>query len=286
MKLNINNIYNLKFYLKLLRPHQWVKNIFVFTGLIFANAWHSPDIVYAVFVAGAAFCLMSSAVYIYNDLIDIEQDKIHPVKQHRVIPSGKIKPIMAINSIVILIMASIFIGFLGSIQMVLILISYFVLNIAYSHYLKHKVILDVFAIALGFMLRILAGTVGAGIPPSQWLLFCGLMITLFLGFTKRQAEINITGNDLHFTRTVLKEYSHVFLDKMISITASCSILGYGLYTMNSKNHYLIYTLPLVIYGIFRYSYIINSEDIVKDLCNDKPLLITGIVWLVLTVVLI
>jgi 4-hydroxybenzoate polyprenyltransferase len=285
-------------FVKLLRPYQWIKNIFVLTGLIFANAWSDIHAVVLVFLATAAFCAMSSAVYIYNDIVDIDQDRLHPSKKHRPLPSGKISFSAAQLILGILFIAGMSIGLVVSWQAGSILLSYFLLNIAYTHSLKHIVILDVFSISLGFMLRILAGTVGVGIAPSQWLLFCGLMITLFLGFTKRRAEGKLMGNDLHFTREVLNDYNQVFLDKMIGITASCSVIGYGLYTMSDKTvleHHtqnLIYTLPFVVYGIFRYLYLLHrpvenkGEDMAKDLVKDKHLLITFLLWLVSTIILI
>lgn len=280
---------------KLLRPHQWIKNIFVFAGIIFANAWNNIPILVSVVLATLAFCAMSSAVYIYNDLIDLEQDKNHPVKQHRPLPSGKIGLGTAKLILSSLFLISLWLGFLVSWQAGVILLGYFILNLIYSHSFKHIVILDVFSISMGFMLRILAGTVGVGISPSQWLMFCGLMITLFLGFTKRRAEGKVMGQDLHFTREVLREYNEIFLDKMIGITASCSIIGYGLYTLSDKTaaahntQNLIYTLPFVIYGIFRYLYLLhrteahNGEDMAKDLAKDKHLLITFILWLGFTI---
>ncbi|MDX2165109.1 MAG: decaprenyl-phosphate phosphoribosyltransferase [Gammaproteobacteria bacterium] len=284
--------------IKLLRPHQWIKNIFVLTGLIFANAWSDIHTIILVFLATAAFCMMSSAVYVYNDIVDIEQDRLHPSKKHRPLPSGKISFSTAQLILGILFIAAISVGLVVSWQAALILLSYFVLNVAYTHSLKHIVILDVFSISLGFMLRILAGTVGVGIAPSQWLLFCGLMITLFLGFTKRRAEGKLIGKDLHFTREVLNDYNQVFLDKMIGITASCSVIGYGLYTMSDKTvleHHtqnLIYTLPFVVYGIFRYLYLLHrplenkGEDMARDLVKDKHLLVTFLLWLVSTILLI
>lgn len=284
--------------IKLLRPHQWIKNIFVLTGLIFANAWSDVHTVFSVFLATLAFCFMSSAVYIYNDIVDLEQDKLHPAKKHRPLPSGKISFSAAQGLLTFLFLLGVGLGFVVSWQADAILFGYFILNVGYTHYFKHVVILDVFSISMGFMLRILAGTVGVGIAPSEWLLFCGLMITLFLGFTKRRAESKLMGKDLHFTREVLNDYNHIFLDKMIGITASCSIIGYGLYTMSEQTamtHHtqnLIYTLPFVIYGIFRYLYLLHravdhqGEDMAKDLVKDKHLLVTFVLWLLSTIMLI
>ena len=170
------------------------------------------------------------------------------------------------------------------------------MNLAYSLELKHVVILDVFIIATGFMLRILAGTLGLGIPPSQWLLLCGLMVTLFLGFSKRRAEINALSDGKSEHRKVLDEYSSLLLDKMIVITAAGLIMSYSLYTMSPetirihRTENLIYTVPLVIYGVFRYIYLLHYQqsggDPSRDLVRDPHMLIVMLCWLVTTIALI
>ncbi len=285
--------------IRLLRPHQWIKNTFVFAGLFFAHAWVNITLVESVLLAFAAFCFMSSAVYIYNDIIDFPQDRLHPVKQHRPLASQQVSSQIAMIILVLCFLLSLNLGLYISYKIAIIVLTYFCLNIIYTHYLKHMVILDVFAISAGFMLRILAGTIGVGIPPSPWLMFCGLMITLFLGFTKRRAE-GMTLQESDFSsRKVLKEYTTVFLDKMIGITASCSIMGYGIYTLSSETirvHHtanLIYTLPFVIYGIFRYLYLLhqktahqNGEDTSKDLLTDKPLMLAVLLWIFVTLYMI
>lgn len=283
--------------IRLLRPHQWIKNSFVLVGLIFAHAWTQINVVEQVLCAMLAFCLMSSAVYIYNDISDRATDRLHPQKKHRPIANNDISCITAIILSALLFCFAAFLGWSVSLVVLIILLSYVLLNITYTHVLKNIVIIDVFAIATGFMLRILAGTIGVGIIPSQWLMFCGLMITLFLGFTKRRAE-NIAIQQQSIIRPVLKNYNAIFLDKMISITASCSIIGYGLYTMSpDTTHFhhtanLIYTIPFVIYGIFRYLYLLHNavqrvgEDTAKDLLLDKHLFFTVIGWFVVVVLLI
>ena len=190
---------------------------------------------------------------------------------------------------ILLFFLSIIIVFYNSYMALLFLLAYFLLNIAYTHYLKNWVIIDVFSISAGFMLRIFAGTLGLNIPPSGWLLFCGFSLTLFLGFTKRRAEL-ISGHNMpeYPARKVLKNYDPLFLDKLISIMASCSIISYGLYTMSPETiriHHtqnLIYTVPLVIYGIFRYLFLLHQtrsfhtsagEDTAKDLLTDKKLIV-------------
>lgn len=284
--------------IQLLRPHQWIKNTFVFAGLIFGHHWHQPVLVFHALLATIAFCLISSTVYIYNDIIDYPYDKLHPIKKHRPLTSDLISNRQAYLIGSILLISSFILAWVASPKVLLLIFIYLIMNIAYTHILKHIVIIDVFVIAAGFMLRILTGTIGIGIPASQWLMFCGLMLTLFLGFTKRRSE-NITFTstaDIH--RKVLNEYQIAFLDKMISITAGCIIISYSLYTMSPDTIYihgtanLIYTTPFVIYGIFRYIYLTHcasnqsGHDTAHDLLHDKHLLLAIISWLITIIWLI
>lgn len=279
-----------------MRPHQWVKNVFVFTGLLFGHAWHDPRLVMQVVIAFVAFCLVSSAIYTFNDIVDREQDKHHPKKRLRPVASGEVSILAAVMLAVLGAVLGAVLAYSASPKVLLILAAYGLMNIAYSLRLKHVVILDIFIIATGFMLRILAGTLGVGIPPSQWLLLCGLMVTLFLGFTKRRAEIIALTDDKTAHRRVLEHYSPVLLDKMIGVTASGLIMSYSLYTMNADTiriHHtadLIYTLPFVMYGVFRYIYLLHHQsrggDPSHDLVRDPHLVVVVSAWLIATVMLI
>jgi 4-hydroxybenzoate polyprenyltransferase len=278
--------------LRLMRPHQWVKNAFVFTGLLFGHAWHDPGLAARAVVAFAAFCLASSAVYVVNDIVDIEQDRRHPKKRLRPLAAGHVPVAAAAALAALLGAAGLALGWLASPTVLVILLGYALMNIAYTLRLKHVVILDVFIIATGFMLRILAGTLGIGIAPSQWLLLCGLMVTLFLGFTKRRAEIIALNEDKTSHRRVLEHYSPVLLDKMIGITASGLIMSYSLYTMNADTirihgtANLIYTVPFVMYGVFRYIYLLHHQsrggDTAHDLVRDPHLLAVVASWVIAT----
>ena len=282
--------------LRLMRPHQWVKNAFVFTGLLFGHAWHDANLVTQVVMAFAAFCLVSSAVYVFNDIVDLEQDRLHPKKCLRPLAAGKVGLSAAVMLALLLGVLGLVLAYSASPKVLLILVGYALMNIAYTLRLKHVVILDVFIIATGFMLRILAGTLGVGIPPSQWLLLCGLMVTLFLGFTKRRAEIIALAEDKAAHRKVLEHYSPVLLDKMIGITAAGLIMSYSLYTMNADTirihgtANLIYTVPFVMYGVFRYIYLLHHQsrggDTARDLVRDPHLFIVVGAWLVATILLI
>ena len=282
--------------LRLMRPYQWVKNAFVFTGLLFGHAWHDPHLVAQVMVAFIAFCLVSSAIYTINDIVDLEQDKQHPKKSKRPLASGRVSMHAAVMLAVLLGALGLSLAYFAAPAVLAILVAYALMNVAYSLRLKHVVILDVFVIATGFMLRILAGTLGVGIPPSQWLLLCGLMVTLFLGFTKRRAEIIALTDDKTAHRRVLEHYSPVLLDKMIGITAAGLIMSYSLYTMSADTirihgtANLIYTVPFVMYGVFRYIYLLHHQsrggDPSHDLVRDPHLFIVVGAWLIATVLLI
>lgn len=296
---------------KLLRPHQYIKNGFVFLGPVFAHAWEGETLLAAT-LAFLAFCAMASAVYVLNDILDVEADRRHPTKCRRPLASGAIGIPAARVILSVLVVLALALGLLVSAWVTGLLAGYLVLNIAYSLALKHVVILDVFSIAGGFMLRILAGTLGLGIEPSQWLLLCGLMLTLFLGFAKRRSELAETavtagpapadpapesrddsrGDTRGDTRRVLDDYSTALLDQFIAISAACTVIAYGLYTVSPEvialhgTDELIYTLPFVIYGIFRYLYLLHFRgrggDTSRDLFTDAHLLVTVVAWLGVT----
>jgi 4-hydroxybenzoate polyprenyltransferase len=277
--------------LKLLRPHQWLKNGFVLVGLLFGHAWTDPVRLGQALAAFVAFCLLSSAVYVMNDLIDREQDRLHPEKRHRPLAAGTV----SVSAAVMLATACLVAGsavawwFAGSAPWVYL--AYVVLNIGYSFGLKHVVVLDVFIIASGFMLRILAGTLGLGIAPSQWLLLCGLMLTLFLGFAKRRAELNVLLADGVGHRRVLEHYTAPMLDQFIGIAAAGTVISYALYTVSAETvalhgtRGLIATVPFVLYGMLRYLWRLHRQggggDPAQELLTDPHLLAATAGWLLL-----
>lgn len=285
--------------LNLLRIHQWLKNSFVLAGIFFAHAFYSWQLFTQALWATGAFCLISSASYIYNDIIDLQQDRLHMTKKNRALASQKISIFSAKIITFILIITSLLISYQISVQLVFIIIIYFILNIFYTHIFKKIVIIDVFVIALGFMLRILAGTIGMHIMPSPWILLCGINLTLFLGFAKRRAEYlaNASVGNATQERQVLSDYQSIaFIDQLMLITASCSVITYALYTLSPETihaHHtadLIYTVPLVMYSIFRYLYLCHvsrwyGEDTAKDIFKDKSLLLAILTWILVTIYL-
>lgn len=274
----------------LLRPSHWIKNGFVLVGLLFGRAFLNPEMLLSAVLAFGAFCLIASFVYVVNDLADVEADRRHPIKRYRPIASGTVSAFHAKSAAAVLLAGALPLAWLASPLVLMIVSIYGVMNLAYSFGLKHIVILDVFVIAMGFMLRILAGTIGIGIGPSKWLIVCSLMLTLFLGFAKRRAELVQTGSN--HQRKVLEHYSVELLDRFISIMASATIITYSLYTMAPETvaqHHtdkLIYTSPIVIYGMFRYLFLVyrrkQGEDPAIDVFRDRQVLFTVLTWGVMT----
>ncbi len=277
----------------LIRPSQWIKNGFVFAGILFINAWTDYPLLFQVTLAAIGFSFLSSSIYVFNDILDRENDRHHPKKMHRPIAAGKISvPLALVVCFVCLFIAFWIVQSLPH-RIFYIYIAYLVLNLLYSKWLKHIVILDVFCIAGGFMLRILAGTVGVGIPPSKWLLLCSLMITLFLGFAKRRAEIMaLKGPNKEEHRQVLENYGSILLDEIIAICGTGVILSYSLYTMSPETvatHHtesLIYTVPFVIYALFRYIYLLHHRqgggDPSRELVKDLHIIVSVLGWLAAT----
>lgn len=263
----------------LLRPHQWLKNLFVLVGIIFSHEWQNLILVRQAIFTVFAFCLLSGAMYIFNDIVDQTADRAHPIKKNRPLAAGTVNTTHAVMLGFVVGGLGLILGFTVSATVMWILLAYAALNIAYSEFFKQKIILDVFVIATGFLLRILAGTIGIGIPPTGWLLFCSFMLTLFLGFCKRSAEMQFNAQG----------YSENLLNKLMTITATSSIVGYTLYTLQ-QNKLMIYTVPLVMFGIFRYLYLLENKtycgiDMARDLMRDKQLLTTVIIWLLAIVVI-
>jgi 4-hydroxybenzoate polyprenyltransferase len=278
-------------YLQLARPQQWIKNGFVFAGFLFYGDWHNTDLLLKSVWATAIFCLASSAVYAFNDIVDAEKDRQHPSKKNRPVALGLISKVgvfrFSISLAILAILGTLWIsGLLAG-----FVAGYFVLNLAYTLHLKKIVILDVFCIALGFLLRMLAGTIAIGIPPSHWIILCTLMISLFLGFAKRSAELTLTP-DTH--RLSLSTYSLPLLHLFLGISAACTIMTYGLYTISdttirAHGTFLIYTLPLVLFGLFRYLYLVLSqgkgENPSRDVLEDRQILITLFLYVISILIL-
>ena len=275
--------------LRLMRPHQWLKNGFVLTGLLFGHAWSDPVKLQGAIGALLAFCLASSAAYAFNDVLDAPRDREHPGKRHRPVARGAIGAPLALGAAVVLAAGGIALAAWSDARVAITVIAYLVLNAAYTLGLKRVPVLDVFAIAGGFMLRILAGTWGIGIEPSRWLLACGLLLTLFLGFAKRRAELSLLAEEAGQHRPVLEAYSAGFLDKAIMVSGAGMIVSYALYTLSEETaaihgtDRLVWTLPWVLLGTFRYLYRLQFRggggDPANELLRDPLLAAAAVGWL-------
>jgi 4-hydroxybenzoate polyprenyltransferase len=243
-----------------------------------------------------SFCIISSAIYTINDLCDVHEDQQHPTKKLRPIASGAVSSREAIFLSIILIGSSLALAWYVDFYVAMIVLLYAVTHIAYSFALKHMAILDVMTIAAGFVLRILGGSVAISVASSHWLVICTMMISLFLGFTKRRAELLGIGTQTRNSRVVLKDYSTTFLDQAIAMATGVTIVCYTLYTVDARTvelfgtQAMLITVPSVIYGLLRYIYIIyhleQGEDPSHTLIHDVPMIINMIIWIVVSLLVV
>ena len=255
----------LRLLLKSMRPKQWTKNVFVWAALVFDRKLFQPEYLLPTLGAFAIFCLISSAVYLINDLVDIEKDRQHPIKKNRPLASGRLSKSAAIVAAIVIIAVCIPAALALNVSFGIIIVCYLVLMIAYSFVLKNLVIVDVMTIAAGFVLRVAAGVVLADVERfSPWLYICMTLLALFLGFSKRRHEIALLAEDANSHRAILDEYSLPLLDEMISVVASSTVIAYSLYTFFAPNvpanHTMMLTIPFVLYAIFRYLYLIHIRQ--------------------------
>ena len=283
------------------RTRQWAKNALLFGGFIFAGRLRAPEAVLLdealrVLLAFGCFCALSGAAYLLNDWLDIERDRLHPVKRNRPLAAGRISPRGAFN---------LFIGLLAiAILMALAIgishpparwfgvagLAYFVLTVSYSLRLKHEVVIDVLAVALGFVVRVVAGCLAIPVVISPWILFCTFNLALFVALCKRRAELLEIGSD-GATRGVLKGYTAEMLDTFISVAAGLTVISYSLYTFNaplvkalgslSQTPLMMTSIPFVVYGVFRYLLLAHGSPVggePEQMLRDKPLVINGLMW--------
>ncbi len=271
-----------------LRPKQWVKNLLLFAGLLFTLDQHHTARQFAdVGLAFVLFSALSSVVYLINDLADRESDRRHPKKRRRPIASGELSPALALSAAAVLGVVGLIGAFALGAKFGTIALLYFVVTLGYTFRFKHIVILDVLVLAAGFVFRAVAGAFVINVGISPWLILCTLMLALFLGLSKRRAElISVQLSGIPGTRRILEEYSPALLDQMIVIVTSVSLMSYSLYTVNSPmaltHHFLMLTIPFVIYGIFRYLYLMHRHSLGESpdavLVEDRPMLINVLLW--------
>jgi 4-hydroxybenzoate polyprenyltransferase len=248
--------------IKLGRPKEWIKNVFVFAGLLFSGKFNQGHDVFEAFVTFVAFCLISSAGYYVNDLLDVELDRKHPKKRFRPLAAGEIAERTAITIAPVLAMVAIGLAFTVNWQVGLMVVGYGIAQIAYSLGLKQLVIIDVMTLAGLFILRVAAGASAVDAHASEWLLLCTGMLAAFLGFTKRRQEAVSELHEGTSTRPVLEHYSLPFLDQMVSLVTTGTVISYAIYTVNSPliGSRMMLTIPPAVYGIFRYLYLIYDRN--------------------------
>ena len=271
-----------------LRPVQWVKNVFVLAPIVFAEQLGEPQTLGWAMLAFGAFCLASSAVYLFNDLRDREEDRRHPLKQHRPIASGALSVPAAIAAALVLAAAAMAAALsLGTVFTALLAI-YLTINLLYSSGLKHVVILDVMAVSSGYVIRVLAGAAAIDVEVSRWLLLCTIFLALFLIFSKRRHELVLLADEAAGHRSVLDHYSPAFLDQMINVVTASTVVSYALYAVddstvdNFGSDRLVYTLPMVLFGVFRYLYLIyqrhDKRNPTEAILHDLPSVINVVLW--------
>jgi 4-hydroxybenzoate polyprenyltransferase len=273
--------------LKTMRPRQWSKNVFIFAALVFDKQLLILNSFLRTAVGFVLFCLISSAVYIFNDLADIEADREHPEKRNRPIPSGKLPVGMAWTAGILLVILSIGAGYLLSPMFAAVVTAYFLMNIAYSKWLKHILILDVLILAAGFVLRVVAGVALIHVERfSPWLYVVMTLLALYLGFGKRRAELALLSDDAASHRKVLDGYTIPLLDQYIMIVSGTTIVAYSFYTFSAPNvpanHSMMLTIPFVVYAIFRYLFLVQVKHAggapEEILLSDRPFQVGLLLW--------
>lgn len=281
---------------KSLRPQQWIKNFFIFAPLIFSqNIFNLPLLAKSIAAFGI-FCILSGSLYVFNDLRDIEEDKLHPVKSQRPLASGRLRKAPAVFSFILLSLIALVSAFFLNEVFFLVVLSYFLLQTLYSLWLKHVIILDVFIIAAGFFIRVISGGFVIEVNISVWLLLCTIFLSLFIALSKRRHELVLLEDNAGNHRPILREYSLYLLDQMIAVMTASTIIAYCLYTISEETvtkfgtSNLLFTTPFVLYGILRYLYLIHQKSGGGSpealVLKDRPLLINVFLWIASAVLII
>ncbi|MBX9724128.1 MAG: decaprenyl-phosphate phosphoribosyltransferase [Candidatus Obscuribacterales bacterium] len=271
--------------LRLMRPKQWTKNLIVLAPMLFAAKLHDPQLVLNALLCFVAFCLLSSSLYIFNDILDKDADKLHPIKCRRPISSGEISLALAWTLCSILAPAALALSFYVRPTLVLVFVAYLVLNVLYSAVLKHIAIVDVLTIAMGFLLRAMAGAVAVKVPLSSWFLLCAGLGAIFLALEKRRSELTTLQSAADSHRPVLQRYSAALIDRLEGVVLPGLLISYIFYSFLSiHGQWMMLSVPFVIYGIMRYQQLSSQNDASTGapedvLLKDRPIQIAIVLWL-------
>lgn len=272
-----------------MRPKQWYKNLVIFIGIVFSLNLVNPQMWLNVILAFIIFCMFSGSEYVINDILDIERDRKHPRKCRRPIAYGKLKVPHALLFVIILLSVAVSGAYFINRQFLIISITYLLLILFYSIFLKHLIIVDLLVISTGFVIRAVAGCLAIIVSVSPWLIICGFLLALFLALGKRRHELILLSDDTKNHRRTLENYSSEILDQMINITTGALIMSYSLYTFLVDNAYMMLTIPFAIYGLFRYLFLVHSRNIggePETLFRDKGMLISMVLWSVLVILIL
>ena len=280
-----------------MRPGQWVKNLFVFAPVLFANDWHKEGVLLRVTATFAIFCMLASSIYLLNDVADAGADRLHPKKRTRPVASGELPAAVAIGAAVLLAaggLAWVRLG-LESRNVMYVCGSYLAIQVAYTYVLKRVVIVDVLCISSGFVLRMIAGSTASWVRQSTWILVCTIFLSLFLALCKRRHEVVSLGDDAAAHRAILADYPPALLDQLISAATACTLVSYTLYTVDPRTAeahklmhgkepmaYLAVTVPFVVFGLFRYLFLVHRRDgggsPTTTLVRDVPMIVNGVLY--------
>ncbi len=279
-----------------MRPKQWTKNLLVFAALIFAQRFDDLGAIATTVLAFVLFCLLSSSIYLINDVVDCAEDRQHPTKRRRPIAAGELPIPVALATAIVLGPGSVVGCYLINIPTGHIAAGYLLLTLAYAFMLKHRVILDVLTVAAGYVLRAAAGATAIAVVISEWLLICTILLALFLVLSKRRQELVGLQEGAVDQRPILSEYSLPLLDQMIAVVTASTVMSYALYTISARtvaevgSNWLMYTIPFVIYGIFRYLYLVHQknqgEAPDRVLLTDTPLMINVVLYTIAVIVIL
>lgn len=265
------------------RPKQWYKNLVLFIGIFFSGNFLNFHMWTYVFLAFFIFCIISGSEYIINDLMDKEMDRLHPKKCNRPIASGRLKALPALILVTFMLCGALVGAYLINTLFFIISLAYFLLIILYSFYLKHVAVVDILTISMGFVLRAIAGCLAINVAVSPWLIICAFSLALFLAIGKRRHELILLEDNANNHRKALDNFSTKILDEMMTIVTSSLIMSYSLYTFLTNNLLMMITIPIVIYGIFRYVFLVNSKDMGGEpeiLFKDAGMLTCIILWVI------
>ncbi|APM38813.1 decaprenyl-phosphate phosphoribosyltransferase [Clostridium kluyveri] len=278
--------------IELMRPKQWIKNFFIFAAIIFSGNFLKLELLKNNLFTYVLFCIGSSVVYILNDIVDIEKDRCHPDKKNRPLPSGRVSKNTAfILAGILFVLVLCFSYILLDVRIVFIILLYIIVNVCYTFKLKNVVIIDVMTIAFGFVLRVESGSIATGAEVSPWLFLCTMLLSLFLALNKRKSELTALKDRSSSSRMILAKYSVENINKMLTIVNPSILMAYCLYTFGSiQSDTMIFTIPFVLYGIFRYEYLMDRKNIggkPEDVFEkDIPFLINILLWIGAVIIII